>query len=228
MTKDELQLSVVSDFIKSRYAPVIDNTTLVQQLNQMKEEHKHELLLQYTPQYESWLQPIELVWASRWVKHRISRRHTAAGSTPSRSNVAADPAADEARLSAARRLIQALQQQRHHRAQCHGEADGRLHAVRCRHCSGLTEKFHPHCLRLAKMMQMSKTEREACCDLRVDVPGTKLVGDAPSAESKERWTMGELEVAPKKKSKKTGNKVSIETQHFAGKRVTNPAWIRRS
>ena len=30
----------------------------------------HELL--YTPPYESWLQPIELVWA--WAKHRVARQ----------------------------------------------------------------------------------------------------------------------------------------------------------
>jgi hypothetical protein len=44
---------VVSDYIKSH--PAI-NTTLVQQLMQ---QHKYKLL--YTPPYESWLQPIELV-----------------------------------------------------------------------------------------------------------------------------------------------------------------------
>jgi transposase len=53
---------IVSDYVKSH--PGI-NTTLVEQL--MK-EHKHELL--YTPPYESWLQPIELVWAR--VKHEVA------------------------------------------------------------------------------------------------------------------------------------------------------------
>ena len=41
------------------------NTTLVHQL--MK-KHKYELL--YTPPYESWLQPIELVWAN--VKRQVA------------------------------------------------------------------------------------------------------------------------------------------------------------
>jgi len=53
---------VVSDYVKSH--PGI-NTTLVQQL--MKEK-KYELL--YTPPYESWLQPIELVWAT--AKHTVA------------------------------------------------------------------------------------------------------------------------------------------------------------
>ena len=53
---------VVGDYVKSH--PGI-NTTLVEQL--MK-QHKYELL--YTPPYESWLQPIELVWAR--VKHDVA------------------------------------------------------------------------------------------------------------------------------------------------------------
>lgn len=55
---------VVTDYVKSH--PGI-NTTLVEQL--MKEA-KHELL--YTPPYESWLQPIELVWAR--AKHAVARQ----------------------------------------------------------------------------------------------------------------------------------------------------------
>ena len=54
------------DFMKSRLAPV--NTTLVEQL--MKEEKKQVLL--HAPQYESWIQPIELVWA--WTKHRVAEQ----------------------------------------------------------------------------------------------------------------------------------------------------------
>jgi hypothetical protein len=53
-------------------------------------------------------------------------------------------------------------------------------------------------LTLAAMMQMSQQQRDACCDL--DVPDTKLVGDAVSMELKERWTMEELEVTGQKQS----------------------------
>jgi transposase len=53
---------IVTEYIKSH--PGI-NTTLVHQLMQ---QHKYELL--YTPPYESWLQPIELVWAR--VKHDVA------------------------------------------------------------------------------------------------------------------------------------------------------------
>jgi transposase len=53
---------VVSDYVKSH--PAI-NTTLVKQL---MDQHKYKLL--YTPPYESWLQPIELVWAR--VKHQVA------------------------------------------------------------------------------------------------------------------------------------------------------------
>jgi transposase len=53
---------VVRDYIKSH--PAI-NTTLV---HQAMAQHKYELL--YTPAYESWLQPIELVWAR--VKHQVA------------------------------------------------------------------------------------------------------------------------------------------------------------
>jgi hypothetical protein len=52
--------TVVSDYIKSH--PGI-NTTLVEQLL-----HAHQLL--FTPPYESWMQPIELVWAR--VKHAVA------------------------------------------------------------------------------------------------------------------------------------------------------------
>jgi hypothetical protein len=62
-TKKELH-EVVKDFIASH--PTI-NSTLVAQL--MKEEG-HELL--YTPPYESWLQPIELVWAQ--VKLKVAQQ----------------------------------------------------------------------------------------------------------------------------------------------------------
>lgn len=55
---------VVSDYVKSH--PSI-NTTLVKQL---MDEHGYELL--YTPPYESWLQPIELVWAQ--AKHKVARQ----------------------------------------------------------------------------------------------------------------------------------------------------------
>jgi len=53
---------VVRDYIKSH--PAI-NTTLV---HQALDRHDYELL--YTPAYESWLQPIELVWAR--VKHEVA------------------------------------------------------------------------------------------------------------------------------------------------------------
>jgi hypothetical protein len=53
---------VVSDYVKSH--PAI-NTTLVHQL---MDQHKYKLL--YTPPYELWLQPIELVWAR--VKHSVA------------------------------------------------------------------------------------------------------------------------------------------------------------
>jgi transposase len=53
---------VVSDYVKSH--PAI-NTTLVHQL---MDQHKYKLL--YTPPYESWLQPIELVWAR--VKQQVA------------------------------------------------------------------------------------------------------------------------------------------------------------
>jgi hypothetical protein len=57
-----LMREVLSEYLKSH--PGI-NTTVVQQ---MMEAEKHELL--YTPPYESWLQPIELVWAR--VKHTVA------------------------------------------------------------------------------------------------------------------------------------------------------------
>jgi transposase len=53
---------VVSDYVKSH--PAI-NTTLVEQL---MAPMGHRLL--YTPPYESWMQPIELVWAR--VKHQVA------------------------------------------------------------------------------------------------------------------------------------------------------------
>jgi transposase len=53
---------VVRDYIRSH--PAI-NTTLVHQAMQ---PHKYQLL--YTPPYESWIQPIELVWAR--VKHEVA------------------------------------------------------------------------------------------------------------------------------------------------------------
>jgi transposase len=55
---------VISTHLKSH--PGI-NTTIIHQL--MK-DHKYTLL--YTPQYESWLQPIELVWAQ--AKHAVARQ----------------------------------------------------------------------------------------------------------------------------------------------------------
>jgi transposase len=55
---------VVADYIRSH--PAI-NTTLVQQI--MK---PHGYRLVYTPPYESWLQPIELVWAR--VKHQVAKQ----------------------------------------------------------------------------------------------------------------------------------------------------------
>ena len=57
--------SVVSTHLKSH--PEL-NTTVIHQL--MKEPHGYALL--YTPPYESWLQPIELVWAR--VKHAVARQ----------------------------------------------------------------------------------------------------------------------------------------------------------
>ena len=66
--REEL-LTAVCDYVKSH--PVI-NTTLVQQA--MREHNKLNQLL-YTPPYESWLQPIELVWAR--VKHEVATQaHT--------------------------------------------------------------------------------------------------------------------------------------------------------
>lgn len=64
--KKEL-LPIVKDYVKSH--PVI-NTTLVQQAMKAK---GHELL--YTPPYESWLQPIELVWAQ--VKQQVATQSSA-------------------------------------------------------------------------------------------------------------------------------------------------------
>ena len=69
--RDEL-LAAVCDYVKSH--PVI-NTTLVQQA--MREHNKLNQLL-YTPPYESWLQPIELVWAR--VKHEVAT-HACTGRT---------------------------------------------------------------------------------------------------------------------------------------------------
>lgn len=60
----ELLQQVVKDYIASH--PTI-NSTLVAQLMQ---EKKHELV--YTPPYESWLQPIELVWAQ--VKMKVAQQ----------------------------------------------------------------------------------------------------------------------------------------------------------
>ena len=57
-------LSTVSDYVKSH--PGI-NTTLVHQLLTAK---GHRLL--YTPPYESWIQPIELVWAR--IKHEVAQQ----------------------------------------------------------------------------------------------------------------------------------------------------------
>jgi len=53
---------VLSDYLQSHPGT---NTTVVQQMMSAK---KHELL--YTPPYESWLQPIELIWAR--VKHTVA------------------------------------------------------------------------------------------------------------------------------------------------------------
>ena len=55
---------MLSDFLKSHPAT---NTTLVRQL---MDDHGYKLL--YTPPYESWMQPIELVWAR--VKHNVARQ----------------------------------------------------------------------------------------------------------------------------------------------------------
>ena len=52
----------MKEYIKSH--PGI-NTTLIQQIMQSK---KYELL--FTPPYESWIQPIELIWAR--VKHQVA------------------------------------------------------------------------------------------------------------------------------------------------------------
>jgi len=62
-TKAEL-LTVVLDYVKSH--PII-NSTLVEQALENR-NRGHQLL--YTPPYESWLQPIELVWAR--VKHQVA------------------------------------------------------------------------------------------------------------------------------------------------------------
>jgi hypothetical protein len=56
-----LMKSILSDYIKSH--PV--NTTVIQQIMSDK---KYELL--YTPPYESWIQPIELIWAR--IKHTVA------------------------------------------------------------------------------------------------------------------------------------------------------------
>jgi len=58
----KLMRQVLSDYLKSHPGT---NTTVVHQL---MSENKHELL--YTPPYESWLQPIELIWAR--VKHTVA------------------------------------------------------------------------------------------------------------------------------------------------------------
>ena len=58
--KRELLQKVASEYVKSH--PI--NSTLVQQLK----EHKYELL--YIPPYESWMQPIEMVWAQ--AKHEVA------------------------------------------------------------------------------------------------------------------------------------------------------------
>jgi hypothetical protein len=55
--------TVVQDHIESHPS----NTTLVKEIMQVK---KHELL--YTVPYESWMQPIEVVWAQ--VKHQVARQ----------------------------------------------------------------------------------------------------------------------------------------------------------
>jgi len=57
-----LMRQVLSDYLQSHPGT---NTTVVEQMMSAK---KHELL--YTPPYESWLQPIELIWAR--VKHTVA------------------------------------------------------------------------------------------------------------------------------------------------------------
>jgi hypothetical protein len=60
--KVTLMRKVLREYLESH---AHTNTTVVQQI---MDDHHHELL--YTPPYESWLQPIELIWAR--VKHTVA------------------------------------------------------------------------------------------------------------------------------------------------------------
>jgi hypothetical protein len=143
----EMLKDVVRDYIRSH--PNI-NTTLVQQ---EMSQHGYELL--YTPPYESWIQPIELVWGR--VKHRV---------------------ATQSRLG--RKWQETQEQTKVALRNISGETCAKL----IKHTHRLMDEWlktpHAGSLRKHKSLQalgaLSRTQRELCSDLNME--DELEVGDA--------------------------------------------------
>jgi len=153
LTRKEL-LTAVQDYVRSH--PQI-NTTLVQQL---MDRHGHQLL--YTPPYESWLQPIELIWAK--VKHKVatqaytgrSHHETAAQTREALRNITAEYC--QSLIEHTHKLMDEWIQ---------GEAAGSLRQFQT-----------------VQAMSEAKSEQlHACTDLTL--PDWHIVGDAAEEKEKE-------------------------------------------
>ena len=171
LTLEDLK-TVVKDHIESHPS----NTTLVKEIMQVK---KHELL--YTVPYESWMQPIEMVWAQ--VKQKVARQaergrkwqETQRQTRVALSNM--DAIACTNIINSTHKLMDEWLKT---------DAAGTL-------------KQHKS---LDALGRLSPKQRAQCTDLNLE--DTEVVGDAPASVEKSPKSVKESRVTSRKK--KTGGK----------------------
>jgi hypothetical protein len=138
--------TVVQDHIESHPS----NTTLVKEIMQVK---KHELL--YTVPYESWMQPIEVVWAQ--VKHQVARQ-ARRGRTWQETQRQTREALSKMDASACTNIINST-----HKL---------MNEWLTTDAAGTLKEFGS----LEKLMRPSPAQRAKCTDLNLE--DTEVIGDA--------------------------------------------------